>query len=148
MTGIASDEFEPTGRSPDPMYEVLEATGEDVVAVRLRDATPAGYREFYDLLVEKTDECRTVHVYEETAGWTLSTYLSHLHGVVPDLRTGPKFDIGRYAAVGNSGWAKLLYFQWRAIAPVWPVAPEEMRYYEMAERTRALDWVTTGRESR
>lgn len=98
------------------MFEVLEATGGDVVAVRMGTGTPAGYREFYEILVTKTNEYETVHVYEETTGWTLSTYLSHLHGVVPDLRTGPQFDIGRYAAVGDSRWAKLLYHQWRAIS--------------------------------
>ncbi|QCC57324.1 STAS/SEC14 domain-containing protein [Natrinema thermotolerans] len=124
------------------MFEILKATRDNVVAVRMGDGTPAGYREFYDLLVEKTDEFGTVHVYEETTEWTLSTYLSHLHGVVPDLRTGPKFDIGRYAAVGDSRWAKLLYYQWRAIDPVWPVSPDEMRYHGLSERDRALDWVT------
>ncbi|WP_134670474.1 SpoIIAA family protein [Halorussus marinus] len=123
------------------MFEILEATADNVVAVRMGDGRPAGYRDFYDLLVEKTDEHGTVHVYEEVTEWTLSTYLSHLHGVVPDLRIGPEFDIGRYAAVGDSHWAKLLYQQWRAIAPVWPVAPDEMRYYELSERTRALNWV-------
>ncbi|WP_197052518.1 SpoIIAA family protein [Halobellus rufus] len=101
-----------------------------------------GYREFYELLVEKTEQHGTVHVYEETTGWTLSTYLSHLHGILPDLRTGSKFNIGRYAAVGDSRWAKLLYYQWRAIMPVWPVAPNEMRYYDLSERNQALDWVT------
>lgn len=60
---------------------------------------------------------------------------------ISDLRTGPKFDIGRYATVGNSGWVKLMYWQWRAIAPVWPVAPEEMRYYDPSERDRAPAWV-------
>jgi len=126
------------------MFEILEATRDDVVAVRMGHGTPGGYREFYDLLVEKTDEYGTVHVYEAATEWTLATYLSHLHGVVPDLRAGPKFDIGRYAAVGDSRWAKLLYHQWQAIAPVWPVAPEAMRYYELQERRRALDWVTAG----
>ncbi|WP_436908008.1 STAS/SEC14 domain-containing protein [Halosimplex marinum] len=130
-----------TGQTPSPMFEVLEATSEDVVAVRMHHGTPAGYREFYDLLVEKTNEYGSVHVYEEARGWTMTTYLSHLHGIRPDLRTGPKFEIDRYAAVGDSRWAKLLYHQWRAIAPVWPVAPAEMRYYELPERKRALDWV-------
>jgi hypothetical protein len=36
------------------------------------------------------------------------------------------------------------YYQWRAISPVWPVAPDEMRYYAPSERGRALDWVKTG----
>ena len=142
MFDDSTSEFTATEQATSPMFEVLEATGDDVVAVRMGDGTPAGYREFYSLLVEKTNEYGTVHVYEETAGWTLSTYLSHLHGVIPDLRTGPKFDIGRYAAVGDSRWAKLLYYQWRAIAPVWPVAPDEMHYYGLPERDRALDWVT------
>lgn len=68
------------------------------------------------------DEYETVHVYEETVDRTLATYLSHLHGIVPALRTGPQFDIDRYAAIGSSLWPKFLYGQWRAIAPVWPVA--------------------------
>lgn len=124
------------------MFEVLAASSGDVVAVRMGRGSAAGYQEFYDLLVEKTREYGTVHVYEETTNWTLGTYLSHLHGVVPDLKTGPQFDIGRYAAVGDSQWAKLLYHQWRAIAPVWPVAPDEMRHYKSSNRERALAWVT------
>lgn len=124
------------------MFEVLAASSGDVVAVRMGRGSAAGYQEFYDLLVEKTREYGTVHVYEETTNWTLGTYLSHLHGVVPDLKTGPQFDIGRYAAVGDSQWTKLLYHQWRAIAPVWPVAPDEMRYYKSSNRERALAWVT------
>lgn len=59
-------------------------------------------------------------------GW-LSTHLSHLHGIIHDVRTGPNFDIGRYATVGDSRWAEHLYHQWRAIAPVWPVIPDEMQ---------------------
>ena len=142
MPDSTASAFEPTGESKSPMFEVLGATGGDVVAIRMDGATPAGYREFYDLLVENAEEYGSVHVYEETTGWTLSTYLSHLHGILPDLQTGPKFDIGRYAAVGDSRWAALLYHQWRVIAPVWPVAPDEMRYYDPPERDRALEWVT------
>ncbi|MDS0473488.1 STAS/SEC14 domain-containing protein [Natrinema sp. 1APR25-10V2] len=93
------------------MFDLLDATHGSVVAVQMGHGTSAGYREFYDLLVEKTDEYGKVHVYEETTGWTLATYLSHLHGIIPDLRTGQKFDIGRYAAVGDSRWAQLLYHQ-------------------------------------
>jgi len=144
MPGDSATEFAATGRTTSHMFEILDATRGNVVAVRTGTGTLAGYREFYDSLVEKTRKYGTVNVYEETAGWTLATYLSHLHGVVPDLRTGPKFDIGRYAAVSDSTWAKLLYHQWRAIAPVWPVAPNEMRYYRLQERRRALDWVTMG----
>lgn len=123
------------------MFEILEASSDDVVAVRMGKGSPTGYRAFYDMLVEKSDEYGAVHIYEETAGWTLSTYLSHLHGLLPDLRTGPEFNVGRYAAVGDSRWAKLLYHQWRAVSPVWPVAPDEMHYYELSERDRALSWV-------
>lgn len=130
-----------TGQSTSPMFEMLEAPSDDVVAVRMHHGTSSGYREFYEVLVEKTNEYGSVHVYEETTGWTMTTYLSHLHGILPDLRTGPKFNIDRYAAVGDSRWAKLLYHQWRAIAPVWPVAPAEMRYFEFPDRERALGWV-------
>ena len=142
MTDVTVPPFTVTGRSQSPMFDILRATGEDVVAVRMRTGTPAGYREFYDLLVEKTEEYGTVQIYEEAPGWSLSTYLSHVHGLLPDLRTGPEFDIDRYVAVGDSRWARLLYNQWRAIAPVWPVAPNEMRFYELSERDRALDWLT------
>mgnify|MGYP003836112831 FL=1 len=142
MTDDFASKFTATERTTSPMFEILQATRDNVVAVRMGDGTSAGYREFYNILIEKTDEFGTVHVYEETTRWSLSTYLSHLHGVIPDLRTGPKFDIGRYAAVGDSRWIKLLYYQWRAIAPVWPVSPDEMRYYGLSERDHALDWVT------
>ncbi|RBI59510.1 STAS/SEC14 domain-containing protein [halophilic archaeon] len=129
------------------MFEILEATDGDVVAIWMGKGTSAGYREFYELLVEKTDEYGTVHVYEKMTGWDLQTYLSHLHGVIPDLQTGPEFDIGRYAAVGKSRWAKFLYYQWRAITPVWPVAPDKMRYYDSSERSCALNWVKTGSDN-
>lgn len=144
MTEVNSSAFDATGRATDQMFEVLEATDDDVVAVRMGSGTPTGYREFYDLLVEKTERHGTVHVYEEGANWTLSTYLSHVHGIVPDLRDGLKFDIDRYAAVGDSRWLDLLYYQWVAITPVWPVAPNEMRLYATAERRDALGWVQTG----
>jgi len=118
MTDEPPTEFAATGESPSAMFDILEATRGDVVAVRVGRGTAIGYEEFYDLLIEKSEEHGIVHVYEEMTNWTLSTYLSHLHGIGPDLRTGPKFDIGRCAAVGDSGWAKLMYWQWRAIAPI------------------------------
>lgn len=144
MTDDDRTDLDAAGRASDGMFELLDATGEDVVAVRMDAGTPAGYRAFYDLLVEKTDEYGHVHVYEEAPNWSLSTYLSHAHGIVPDLRDGPEFDIHRYAAVGDSMWFELLYYQWAAVAPVWPVAPDEMRRYSMAERRRAIEWVETG----
>ena len=81
-------------------------------------------------------------MYEEVPNWSFRTFLTHLHGVVPDLRYGPDFDIDRYAAVGNSRWAKLLFDWWRVVRPIWPVAPDEMRYFDSIERERALDWLS------
>ena len=52
----------------------------------------------------------------------------------------PDFDLDRSAAVGNSRWAKLLFDWWRVVRPIWPVAPDEMRYFDSTERERALDW--------
>lgn len=147
MTDTIRDELDSTTRSPDPMFDVLEATADDVVAVRVGTCTADGFRKLYDLLTEKTAEYGTVHVYEEAPNWTLATYLSNWRGIIPDLRQGQSFNIGRYAAVGSSRWAKMLYCQWRAIAPVWPVAPDEMRYYERSKRARALYWVKTGNDN-
>lgn len=132
------------GRFGSSTFEVLDATAGDVVAVQVGAGTPAGYDELYDPLARTTDEHGRVHVYEEAPNWTLATYLSHLHGVVPDLRDGPRFDIGRYAAVGDSRWVDLLYHQWRAVAPVRSVSPDEMRSYGFSERDRALGWVRGG----
>lgn len=92
----------------------------------------------FDLLEAKTREYDAVHVYEEAPNWTLATYLSNWRGIGPDLRQGPSFDIGRYAAVGDSRWTRLLSHQWRAIAPVWPVSPDEMRYFNLSERNAAI----------
>lgn len=141
-----SDEMatETTGDNPSPMFGVLDATSEDVVAVRVGRGTRDGYHELYDFLAEVSREYGKVHVYEEAPEWTLGTYLSNFHGIMPDLRRGSEFDIGRYAAVADSLWAKLLYYQWRAIAPVWPVSPDEMRYFGFSERDRALEWVRGG----
>jgi len=144
MTDANHAAFDATRRATDRMFEVLEATGDDVVAIRVGTSTRSGFHELYDLLVEKSREHGTVHLYEEAPNWTLAAYLSNVHGILPDIREGPNFDIGRYAAVGDSRWVKLLYHQWRAIAPVWPVAPDEMRYYELRDRCEALDWVKTG----
>ena len=143
MTNTNHSAFDATGRATDRMFEVLKATGDDVVAIRVGTSTRSGFDELYDLLVKKSREHGTVHLYEETPEWTLAEYLSNVHGILPDIREGTNFDIGRYAAVGDSRWTKLLYHQWRAIAPLWPVAPTEMRYYELEERREALDWVTT-----
>lgn len=146
MTDTNHSAFDATGRASDQMFEVLEATGDDVVAIRVGTSTRSGFHELYDLLVEKSREHGTVHLYEEASNWTLAAYLSNVHGIVPDLREGPNFDIGRYAAVGDSHWVKLLYYQWTAIAPVWPVAPDEMHLYSTDERRSALEWVKTGGE--
>ena len=126
------------------MFEVLDATDGDVIAIRVGVGMRDGYRELYEILAEKTEEHGSVQVYEEAPGWTLGTYLSQLHGLVPDLRYGSTFDIERYAAVGDSVWAKRLYYQWKAIAPMWPVSPDEMRYYDPSDRKRALDWAKHG----
>jgi len=52
MTEISTTAFTATGRTESPMFEVLEATSDDVVAVRMGHGSPDGYREFYDLLVD------------------------------------------------------------------------------------------------
>lgn len=123
------------------MVEILDATDEDLVAVRVGHGSPKGYDELYSLLVKKTEQYGSVRVYEEVPGWTFRTFFSHLHGAAPDLRHGLKFTVCRYAAVGDSLWAKLLFELWRAIRPVWPVAPDEMRYFSLAEGAGALEWV-------
>mgnify|MGYP000250604573 FL=1 len=124
------------------MFEILDATDADLVAVRVGTGSPSGYAEFYSLLAERTDQYGSIRVYEEGQGWTLGTNLTHLHGIVPDLRYGPEFDISRYACAGDSVWAKLLYHQWKAIRPVWPVAPDAMRYFHLNQREAALRWLT------
>lgn len=123
------------------MFEILDATADDLIAVRVGTGSRQGYDELYSLLVDRTDEYGSLRVYEEIPGWTLGTYLSHLHGVLPDLRYGHDFDIRRYAAAGDSRWAKLLYQQWRLIRPVWPVAPDTMRYFDINSRGEALCWL-------
>jgi hypothetical protein len=123
------------------MFEVLDATEDDLIAVRVENGSPAGYEEFYSLLIERTNQYGSVVVYEEVPDWTLGTYLTHLHGIIPDIQLGPDFDISHYACVGDSRWTKLLYHQWRAIKPVWPVAPDIMRYYHLTNRDDALQWV-------
>lgn len=127
---------------PAEIFEVLDQTEDDLIAIQVRRGTREGYHELYSLLVERSEEYGSIRVYEEVPNWTGGTYLSHLHGFVPDLRYGPDFDIRQYAAVGDSAWAKLLYYQWRGIRPVWPVAPDDMRYFQLENRTQTLDWLT------
>ena len=132
---------------PDPndaMFEVLNEPTPAVVAIRVGDCSPAGFRDLYRLLSATTDAHDTVHLYEETVDWTARSALSNWYGILPDLRRGSTFDIGRYAAVGDSVWARGLFDCWRAIAPVWPVSPDEMRYFGPAEREAARSWVRTG----
>ena len=75
-------------------------------------------------------------MYEEVPNWTFRTYLTHLHGIAPD------FNISHYACVGDSIWTKFLYHQWRSIKPIWPVAPDNMRYFHVDERDDALQWLS------
>lgn len=131
-------------RAESPMYKLLEATEADVVAVRMHDGTVDGYREFYELLADKTAQYGSIYVYEEATNWTGRTFLSHLAGLIPDIRYGPTFDIERYAAVGDNRWVRLLYELWKLIRPVWPVAPAEMRYFDISDREKALHWVKSG----
>ncbi|MWG35370.1 STAS/SEC14 domain-containing protein [Halomarina oriensis] len=123
------------------MFEILDVTDENLVAVRVGRGTPKGYDELYSLLVEKTEQHGRVRVYEEVTAWTFQTFLSHFHGIAPDLRYGSGFTISRYAAIGDSPWAKLLFVLWRAIRPVWPVAPDEMRYFSLDAEAAAQEWI-------
>lgn len=124
------------------MFEVLDATEDDFIAVRVGSGSSAGYERFYSLLVERSDQYGSIRVYEEVPNWTFRTYLTHLHGIVPDLKYGPDFNISHYACVGDSIWAKLLYYQWRGIRSIWPVAPDHMRYFHVNERDDALQWLS------
>lgn len=133
-------------RTAEQIYEPLEAIDGNVVALRMHEGTRADYHDLYQLLAEKTAEHGSIDVYEETTDWTAWTFLTHIAGLVPDLRCGSDFHIERYAAVCDSRWAKLLYDWWRVIRPVWPVAPEEMRYFERDNREAALEWVKHGDE--
>lgn len=128
--------------SPQEMFEILDATEDDLIAVRVGSGSPEGYERFYSLLVERTNQHGSIRVYEEVPNWTFGTYLTHLHGIVPDLEYGSEFNISQYACVGDSFWTKLLYWQWRCIKPIWPVAPDNMRYFHVAERDDALQWLS------
>ena len=127
--------------APNRMFEVLHETNENLIAIRVGKGTRTGYQELYSLLVEKSDQYGHIHVYEEVPNWTFGTFLTHLHGVIPDLRYGPDFDIDRYAAVGDTRWAKLLFDWWRTIRPIWPVSPDKMRYFDMKDHDQALSWL-------
>ncbi|WP_262174555.1 STAS/SEC14 domain-containing protein [Haloarcula laminariae] len=126
------------------MFDVLDTTEKNFVAIRVGKGTSDGYQELYTLLEEKTDAYGQVNVYEEVPNWTFWTFLTHLNGILPDLRRGPNFNIDRYAAVGDSIWAELLFDLWDTIQPIWPVAPNTMRYFEMEEKDAALNWAKGG----
>ncbi|MBX0297905.1 STAS/SEC14 domain-containing protein [Haloarcula nitratireducens] len=123
------------------MFEILDETEKDLVVIRVGRGTQRGYDELYSLLIQKTDEYGAVRVLEVVPDWTFSTFLSHVYGIIPDLRYGSQFTISRYAAVGDSVWAKLLFDWWEIIRPVWPVAPNRMRYFEMSAFSDALQWL-------
>ncbi len=123
------------------MFEILDETEGDLIAIRVGRGSRKGYDELYSLLVQKTDEYGAVRVLEVVPNWTFSTFLSHVYGIIPDLRYGSQFTINRYAADGDSVWAKLLFDWWNMIRPVWPVAPDRMRYFEMTEQSTALRWL-------
>ena len=127
------------------MFEILDETEGDLVAIRVGRGTRQGYDELYSLLVQKTDKYGAVRVLEVFPDWTFSTFLSHMYGIIPDLRYGSQFTISRYAAVGDSVWAKRLFDWWKIIRPVWPVAPDRMRYFGMSERSDALRWLQNGK---
>jgi len=123
------------------MFEILDETEDDLVAIRVGRGMRQGYANLYSLLVEKTEQYGSLRLYEEVPNWMFSTFLSHLHGIVPDLRYGSDFSISRYAAGGDTMWAKLLFDWWWIVRPVWPVAPDTMRYFDQTERTAALQWL-------
>lgn len=144
MTDATPPGLESTESSPDPMFDVFKATDDNVVAIRAHKGSTEGYYKLYELLAEKTDEYGTVHVFEDLPQFTFPKYLSTVYGIIPDLRFGSTFDIGRYGWVGDSHWLTLLHYQWLAITPFWPVSPDELRLFRPDERARALKWVRTG----
>ena len=123
------------------MFDIMDKTDEDLVAIRVGRGTRRGYEDLYSLLARRTAQYGPLRVYEEVPDWSFSTFLTHLQGIVPDLRYGSSFSIARYTAVGDSVWAKLLFEWWRAIRPVWPVDPDRMRYFDIADRASAYRWL-------
>lgn len=49
--------------------------------------------------------------------------------------------------MGDSVWAKLLFDWWRAIRPIWPVAPGQMDYFDVEDSEVALTWVRASEKS-
>jgi hypothetical protein len=60
------------------MFEVLDETNENLIAIRAGEGTRAGYQELYSLLVEKTDQYGRINVYEEVPRWTFTTFLTQV----------------------------------------------------------------------
>lgn len=123
------------------MLDIIEED-DGAVAVRVTGSfTKADYDKLYNILAGQTAQHGTVDVFEALTDFGFAGFLSTFIGIYHDLRYRNTINLGKTAVVSNSAWARLETKIWSAITPLWPISPEELRYFPMHESRKARRWI-------
>lgn len=123
------------------MIQITAIDGNIVYARLTGRASAEAFEQEYECITELTAEYDRLHFYEEVESFTTRDFFSVFSGFVPDLRHGPNLDLGRVAVVGGGLWMELLVGIWRLISLIWPLSPDELRYFPQNRADEARRWI-------
>ncbi|MBC5993724.1 SpoIIAA family protein [Pontibacter cellulosilyticus] len=119
------------------MLEILPETHENILAVRISgELAIADFDAYRNLLRDLMQLCDEVHLYYEMADVKWVHPVAAIENALFDVVHG--LDYGRVAMVGEKWWQKL------AAKLISPVKKYGVRYYEMADKERAMRWLLEG----
>ncbi|WP_266203045.1 SpoIIAA family protein [Pontibacter kalidii] len=121
------------------MLEILPETKDDMLAVRVSgELTNEDFDLYRDLIRDRMKQYGAARLYYEMVNLNWVKPGAALENALFDLVHGRAYD--RVAMVGEKVWQK-----WAANL-ISPVKKKGVRYYELHEREKAMQWVLTGEE--
>ena len=119
------------------MLEILPQTHDNILAVRISNQlTIADFDTYRNLLRDLMQRYEEVHLYYEMAAVKWVQPVAAVENALFDVVHG--LDYGRVAMVGEKWWQEL------AAKLISPVKKKGVRYFDMAEKEQAMQWVLEG----
>jgi len=120
------------------MIRITEIEGNIIYTELTTEADVEDMERTYEKGVELLDTYENVHLYEDVllSGRDL---LSMHTKTSQEFAYGDELDLGRVAVVGGGFGMELLVKIWKIL--VWPLVPQEARYFDSDEADTAREWI-------
>jgi hypothetical protein len=119
------------------MLEILPETHDNILAVRVKDElTIPDFDQYRNIVRDLMLKHKEAHIYYEMVGVDWVQPVAAIENGLFDIIHG--LDYGRVAMVGEKKWQ-----EWAAKL-ISPVKKKGVRYYDLAEKERAMKYVLEG----